>query len=56
MNSISISVPATGIIVVIKNEERLVAVDLGFGLVDAFTKEGRIHLVDEAHLHIHRKL
>ena len=56
MHAVAITIPTADVVVVIEDEEGLAAIDIMLGLVNAAAEERSIHLVEEAHLHVHGQL
>src|ERR1700677_863489 len=56
MNTVAVPVPTTGIVVVVKDEQWLTAIDLSLRVVDALAEKGSVQLVGKADLHIHGQL
>ena len=59
MNAVSVTLPGTDVVVVVEDEERLRAIDLGLGFVDEFAETRGIKLVMvavESDEHVHGEL
>src|SRR5579871_1802740 len=56
MHAITVTVPTTDVVMIVEDEERLIAADLCLRIADSLTKKVGVELISEAYLHVHGKL
>ncbi len=56
MDAVAVARVETRVIVIVKDQQRLIVVDLGLGFVDPLAEFRDIQLVDHAHLEVHGQL